>query len=164
MNLLDIQTSFSLFMVFIPSVNVWIVNRYFLEKYSMKSYYFCSLAWFFDSPKVPKDANNIRLSQSSNSRFSITTVFISSLQVSIKNCNFYKGVWLKNYYLGSLARLFDSPKFPKEAINDFSSCFRINFLTSYSFDFFPQCLNQKVYISREVSVSKKIFLRFDADF
>ena len=75
---------FSVFTALIPTVNVSIVNSDFVEKYFNEKLLFSPVAWIFDCPKVPKDANNIGLSQSSNSSFSLTAVLISSLKISIK--------------------------------------------------------------------------------
>ena len=44
----------------------------------LENYQLCFVARNVDSPKIPMDANNIGLSQSSNSSFSLTTVFFSS--------------------------------------------------------------------------------------
>ena len=51
----------------------------------------------FDSPKFPKDAHTIGLSQSSNSYFSLTTCLISSFEFSIRKSAFRGEISSKNY-------------------------------------------------------------------
>ena len=69
---------FSVLMGLIYFLQVSIENPNLYRSILLENYQLCSVARIVDSPKIPMDANNIGLSQSSDSSFSLTTVFFSS--------------------------------------------------------------------------------------
>ena len=60
--------------------------------------FFCSVAWFLDSPFIPKVTHKIDLSRPSNSNFSPTTSLISSLKVAIERSTFLKDKSLQKWF------------------------------------------------------------------
>ena len=87
----------------------------------LKNFQLCSVVRNFGSPKIPENAKNFDLSQSSNSNFLLATGLISSLTVSMENLNsVQEDSYEKPLFCGS-ARNFGSPMFPKDANSSGSS-------------------------------------------
>ena len=113
------------------------------------------MARIFDSPKNPKDANDIDLSRSSHSDFSLTTGMTSSLTISIESITFIECSSFQQKFTPTLG-------------SEFWVCGRfqnvltlINLLNIQTFllnfrrlDSLRQGLNRKIYTCRAWFVSR----------
>ena len=146
---------FSLSTVLISSLKMSIESFTFLEDNPFRKTLLLDMIQIFDSlKKIPKCVNNSE-SYRFSIFFSVFTASIPSVNVSIVNSEF-----VEKYFNEKLLLLFRGLDFCLSEGSKgcqqywFISIFKLQFFTNYSFDFFPQDLNQNVYFFRREYVSK----------
>ena len=87
------------------------------------------MAQIFGSLKIPKDANNFSLYRSSDSIFSLSTVLISSLKMSIKSFAFLEENPFRKTLLLDMIQIFDCLKKIPKCMNN-SESYRFSFFFS----------------------------------